>query len=236
MALRFYAETMAKRNLPHKDISPAALSKIARTLYKNISSLSATLQIWRPYVCPLGPIIEAVPVGAKVLDIGCGGGLFLGLLAHFDNKIEGVGFDASSKAIAVARIMAEHHPAISRLKFLQQDIDKNWPDGPFDVISMIDVLHHVPLNAQLDVFRKAVAHVKPGGMFLFKDIATTPCWRAMANQLHDLILAQQWVQHIPQARILEWAAESDLTLAGNTPRHINALWYAHEFMIFKKAA
>jgi 2-polyprenyl-3-methyl-5-hydroxy-6-metoxy-1,4-benzoquinol methylase len=88
------------------DASPAEVAAVARSLYPEGPFLMRLMQRWRPYICPFGPLIDQVPADASVLDVGCGGGLFLGLLRAGRRLREGLGFDASRPAIAIAQAMA----------------------------------------------------------------------------------------------------------------------------------
>jgi SAM-dependent methyltransferase len=73
------------------------------------------------------------------------------------------------------------------------------PRGPFDVGSLIDVMHHVPPVEQQGLFAGAAKRVRPGGVF-YKDMRVKPRWKAWANRLHDLALARQWNSHRLSAR------------------------------------
>jgi len=99
---------------------------------------------------------------------------------------------------------------------------------------LIDVMHHVPVAAQRDVFRKAAQVLKPGARLVYKDIALRPKWRAWANTLHDLILARQWVHYVPMATVLEWGAAEGLVPVCSYG--VKRLWYGHEFAVFVRPA
>jgi SAM-dependent methyltransferase len=216
-------------------LTPKDMSAIARDLYSGTHGLRKVIQVWRPYICPFDIIIKSVTKGSSVFDIGCGGGLFLGLLAHLDPSITGTGIDASSNAIELARQMALRHPSGARLKFDARDDTDEWPEEHFDIVTMIDVLHHVPPKVQQNVFLAAASRVSPGGRLLFKDMAARPFWNVYANKLHDALLARQWVHHIPIQRVLEWAQEANLTPGAGTPKSIKTFWYAHEYTCFEKS-
>lgn len=169
-----------------------------------------------------------------MLDAGCGGGLFLALLAHEGKLARGVGFDVSAAAIDLASAMAKGAGHHGRLEFVRLDIGEPWPEGPFDVVSLIDVMHHVPPAAQRECFVTAASRLAPGGTLIYKDMARRPRWRALANRLHDLALARQWIHYAPIDRVEGWAAETGLELTGAS--QFTRLWYAHELRIFRRAA
>lgn len=214
------------------DMTPQAAAAIARRLYVTGPALWRRMQYWRPYICPFGDLAGLVPSGARLLDVGCGGGLFLGILAYVCRIRGGIGFDSNAAAIALARTMTLQLPACHGLVFERLSVEDPWPYGTFDVVSMIDVMHHVPPADQPGLFAAAVTHVVPGGLLIYKDIAPVPRWRAFANRLHDLLLTRQWVQYGAAGQIERWAGAQGLALVSR--RRIDMLWYGHDLAVFRK--
>jgi 2-polyprenyl-3-methyl-5-hydroxy-6-metoxy-1,4-benzoquinol methylase len=185
----------------------------------------------RPYISPFDRLIECVPEGSSVLDVGCGAGLFLGLLAATGRRFSGVGFDASAGAIRAARAMAGRVKDLgfeADLRFEHLDVRAPWPRGPFQVVSIIDVMHHVPLPSRRSVLELARAALQPGGLLIYKDIGDRPRWRAFANCLHDLVMTREWVRYTPLCDVKSWA--SDLGVEPIGVERINRLWYGHDLM------
>ncbi len=171
-----------------------------------------TLRHWRPTICPYHILIDQVPPSVRVLDVGCGAGLFLGMLAA-DNRIDGgLGFDSSAPAISMASSMARELPEAHALSCQCLDATQPWPKGEVDLISLIDVMHNVPPAAQRGVFAEAAARAAPGKWFPYKDMARRPLWRAIANRLHDLVVAREWIHYVDFQDILRWGAKEGLTV------------------------
>ena len=209
------------------------MSRLAREYYSECPPAYRSLQTLRPRICPFAEIIAAVPKGARVLDVGCGGGVFLALLTHFDTTCTGSGIDTNPTAIAAAQEMQAHHPQGQALSFESLRIDQPWPKGPYDVVSMIDVLHHVPPGTWKDVICMAAERVQPGGIFLVKEMASRPLWFALASKIHDLLVAREWIHLIPFDLMRGLAEGCGLTL--ETEQRIDMLWYRHELTVFRKA-
>ena len=213
----------------------ASLSRRARQLYGDASGFAVALQKLRPFICPFGRLIEQVPPGSMVLDVGCGAGLFLGLLAADHRIVRGVGFDSSTTAIALANRMRANVPREVSLEFVVANAIDSWPaEEHFDVVSLVDVMHHIPRALQSRVLSYAIDRVRPGGLLLYKDMALHPRWRAWCNQAHDLLLARQWIHHVPIGQVERQAAAAGLHVAarGSATR----LWYAHEWRVFQRSA
>lgn len=168
-----------------------------------------------------------------MLDVGCGSGLFLGLRAQVD-CVNGIGFDTSEKAIRAANAMRQHQSGASNLRFLSIDAKDDWPgeNGSFGVVSMVDVMHHLPQGIRREVIRRACARVAPGGVFLYKDMCIHPAWRRGMNRLHDLLMARQWIHEEPIGQVEAWAREEGMELVRED--RINRWWYGHELRVFRK--
>ena len=223
--------TTASAPLQNRDLKAAA-----KRLYADASGPGRTIQSLRPYICPFTRLLDFVPPHARVLDIGCGAGLLLALAADTRPLGASVGFDSSGKAIDVAKLAAKRLSAEGKSvpEFVRLDVRDPWPAGTYDVVAMIDVLHHVPVPAQQSAIMQAVAAVPPGGTFVYKDIAPRPRWRAWMNRLHDLVMARQWIHYVFADRVVEWATAGGLTL-----RHrewIPQLWYGHDLLVFDRPA
>jgi 2-polyprenyl-3-methyl-5-hydroxy-6-metoxy-1,4-benzoquinol methylase len=211
------------------------LALLARQLYVGGPYVLRKMMHYRIVICPFERLIPHVAPGASVLDVGCRSGLFLALLSGTVADVAGVGFDSSVPAIDLAVRMAEQVKLLelrAELRFIQLDVAAPWPDGLFDVVSLVDVLHHVPPAYQRSVIETATAHVKPGGVLLYKDMANQPAFHAWMNRLHDLVVARQWIHYLPISSVDKWAKE--FGLAPTHAETLSRLWYRHELRVFRK--
>lgn len=107
---------------------------------------------------------------AKVLDVGCGGGLLAESMALRGAQVTGI--DRSPKALSIARVHAEQSGAT--LDYQENDAE-TWAQthqDTYDAVTCLEVLEHVP-----DVPRAVQAcaeMVKPGGLFFFATLNRTP--------------------------------------------------------------
>ena len=214
-------------------ITTRDVAAIARRLYAEGPVFQRTLKQLRPHICPFEDLIVQVPRDSSVLDVGCGAGMFLALLASFGRLGEGHGIDVNQAAIDLANRMTNKLDAATPLRFERVDPEDPWPEGAFDVVCMIDVMHHIAPGQQAAVFEQAGSRLRPGGLFLYKDMAERPLWQAWANRLHDLVLAREWIHYLPLADALSHAADAgfEVIVQGGASR----LWYAHEWVIFRLA-
>jgi 2-polyprenyl-6-hydroxyphenyl methylase / 3-demethylubiquinone-9 3-methyltransferase len=97
----------------------------------------------------------------RILDVGCGGGIFSEALARGGADV--IGFDASRRSIQAARDHAER--SALRIDYRIALAEEFDPPGVFDAVAALDVLEHVEnIDRTLDMCASALA---PGGTFLF---------------------------------------------------------------------
>jgi trans-aconitate methyltransferase len=101
-------------------------------------------------------LLGAVPSDCRrALDVGCGLGTFARKLATRSSHVDALDQDA---VIQRARSLS---PAVEHLHFVHADFMTWTADEPYDFISMIAVVHHLPLRSAL---MKASALLRPGGV------------------------------------------------------------------------
>jgi 2-polyprenyl-3-methyl-5-hydroxy-6-metoxy-1,4-benzoquinol methylase len=209
------------------------LAQIARNTYAgDPDTKTRLLQGLRPYICPFHDIIPAIAPSARVLDVGCGAGLFLLLLAQLGRLDRGLGFDVSGAAIRAGARAAKRVGAMDRLAFEHRSIEAGFPPGDWNVVSVIDVIHHVPRAAQPAFIASLCDAVQPGGRLVIKDMVTRPRWRAAANIFHDLVMAGQWAQHAAPETIEALAEQRGFKTVRRS--RINTLWYGHWSLVMER--
>jgi 2-polyprenyl-3-methyl-5-hydroxy-6-metoxy-1,4-benzoquinol methylase len=216
----------------HHTLDAARLSEIAKDIYVEGGVISRKLQHWRPYICPFERLIGHVQKGSRVLDVGCGAGLLLCLMAALEHEFEGVGFDVSQRAIDLARRAAERmatwRPRV-KLSFECLDPEEAWPHGTFDVVFLIDVLHHIRRESKHAFLRQAISKLNKGGVLVYKDMCRRPWWKAQANRIHDLVIAHQWISYVPVEMVERWAQFEGKGVI--VREDLNRFWYGHELRI-----
>ncbi len=98
----------------------------------------------------------------KIIDVGCGTGeLALGLAAKLGSRAVVLGIDRNDKSLDVAKERAKKWK-INNVAFKHVDLTKDkFPDGPFDFVFSIGVIHHIPETKKM--FGKLVKITKTGG-------------------------------------------------------------------------
>jgi 2-polyprenyl-6-hydroxyphenyl methylase / 3-demethylubiquinone-9 3-methyltransferase len=104
--------------------------------------------------------------GARVLDVGCGGGILAEAMARRGARVTGI--DLSEKALRVAEL----HLHESKLDISYQKSSVEDFTGEFDVITCMELLEHVPEPAGM--VAACARLVRPGGKVFFSTINRNP--------------------------------------------------------------
>lgn len=110
----------------------------------------------------------SVPEGARILDVGCGGGLLSNPLAAAGYHVKGVDRSAASLAAARTRI-PEGADATYDVGDALALAEK---PASYDVVLMMDLLEH--LDAPSLAVAEAARTLKPGGLLIFHTFNRTP--------------------------------------------------------------
>lgn len=216
-----------------RTLDPVTIQRLASPLYAGAGSAKVRLmQAYRSHICPLHEVIGEVPSQASVLDVGCGHGLLLNLMASLGRIDRGHGFDVAEPAIAIARQVAEEHRLSSVVSFEHRTVEQGIPDLGHAVVTVVDVLHHVP-DEHKSAFVSSLCDVVPaGGRLIVKDMVVRPRWRAAANQMHDLVMVRQWVQHVGPEQVESWCSRRGMRVTRRA--HFDTLWYGHWLLVLDR--
>jgi len=141
--------------------------------YRNFSLRARAHILIRFLTCPFLRVVERVPQGAKLLDIGAGHGVFSVLARERGARPVAVDPDARK---------------VRRLDGIKSVI--GYDDcirGTFDAVAIIDVLYKLPIadwDALLDRIRQ---RLKPGGILIIKEHDPTARLKHAINRLQESV-------------------------------------------------
>lgn len=131
----------------------------------------------RYFSAPLLRSLDAVPINARVLDIGAGHGMWPQLIAE-------------ERAARVVALEPDLRKALARFRDPRIRFVAGYDDcirGTFDAVAIFDVLYLMPPEARDAFFGRAFARLRPGGLLLVKDLDPTDRWKAAWNRVQETL-------------------------------------------------
>ncbi|MFO1314984.1 MAG: bifunctional 2-polyprenyl-6-hydroxyphenol methylase/3-demethylubiquinol 3-O-methyltransferase UbiG [Burkholderiales bacterium] len=212
---------------PDANVDPAELAKFSEVAHR-----------WWDPTSEFRPLHEMNPVrvawleqavgglaGKRVLDVGCGGGILAESMAALGASVTGI--DLSEKALGVARLHGLESGIKVDYRAVAAEAFAAEGPPPFEVVTCMELLEHVPDPASLVAACAALA--KPGGSVVFATINRTP--RAYLNAVlgAEYVLqllprgTHDWARFVRPAELAAHARRAGLDLAAMTGVSYNPL-------------
>jgi 2-polyprenyl-3-methyl-5-hydroxy-6-metoxy-1,4-benzoquinol methylase len=169
---------------------------------------------------------------SRILEIGCGFGLFGCYFASRWPEIKYVGLDINTHRIEMAR-EAARRLGLSNAHFEHGDASKPLAiEGEYDAVLMMDLLHHLPDTAKRSLLDAASARLGRGGRLIIKEVTRKPAWKMGFTWLLDVVMTRgfdMWYWDPTQVRA---AVDPELSL--ETYPITDWLPYPHIVYLFSK--
>lgn len=132
--------------------------------------LKALPRIFTDLVLPRLPMLQArFEAGARVLDVGCGGGWALVQLAERFPKVTCVGVDNEPHSIELAQRLIKERGLDARCEARLMEAQRLAEDGAYDVATSFLVIHEIDPTQKVAAFAAVARTLKPGGQFVIFD-------------------------------------------------------------------
>lgn len=208
-----------------------SLSKLlTKYVPKNISVLDRCKIIYRPYITPFVEILSIIPHRSRIFDIGCGNGALLNLIYQTKSPIKIGGIEISKKLVDNANELL--HKTLNNNSENYIEINIKQYDGislpnliGYDVVLLVDVLHHIPKIQLMDFLLSLKQNMKSGSILILKDIDAGKALLVLFNKLHDLIVSQEIGNEISKKRAENFLLQAGFKIKLTTYQRM--LWYPH---------
>lgn len=193
-----------------------------------------TLKIkYRPFICPFDKLLTYAENKKSIFDIGCGSGQFLSLVGKFIpdvNRLEGIEID--ERLVKNARVLTEEFRETKTFNFQKFD-GKSIPDNiaDFELIYLIDVIHHVPKESQIEFIKEIYKKMSIDSILIFKDIdASSPF--VFFNKVHDFVFSGEIGNELSFKKALKIAKETGFHIDESFKQRVFV--YPHYFIVCRK--
>ena len=152
--------------------------------------------------------------GARVLDIGCGGGLLCEALQDLGAEVTGI--DLAPTMLETARLHAAERGVPIDYRLAQAEALAATEPGSFDVVTCMEMLEHVPDPAA--VLTAIAALVRPGGAAFISTLNRTPKSFAQAIVAAEYLFrlvprgTHEYERLIRPSELARWGRAAGLTL------------------------
>jgi 2-polyprenyl-3-methyl-5-hydroxy-6-metoxy-1,4-benzoquinol methylase len=123
----------------------------------------------------------------RILDVGCGFGLFAAYFGQTHPCRSIVGVDPDERRIGIARAVAARL-GLRQHSFVVGDVRDAPLEGAFEAAYVLDVMHHLPQGDQERVLERLRDLLVPGGMLIVKDITTEPRSGLLFTEVLDRLM------------------------------------------------
>jgi 2-polyprenyl-6-hydroxyphenyl methylase/3-demethylubiquinone-9 3-methyltransferase len=162
-------------------LPPSFAVRRSLSRYAGLSPGIRCFVLARYLLAPLARVLAAMPESGRMLDVGCGHGLFANALALGSSARQVVGVDPSGAKITVARASSAGLPNVRFVQGIVQQIDER----AFDAISILDVLYLLPVEEKLAILRACRERIDPNGVLVLKTNDTRPSWKYRVARLQE---------------------------------------------------
>jgi SAM-dependent methyltransferase len=107
----------------------------------------------------------------RLLEIGCGSGIYLRYAAQRNPSLTAVGLELQSSVAVVSRTNLRGWGLENRVKIETGDIREKVPDQPFDIATLYNNIYYFPVAERVKLLTHIGGFLKPGGFLLL----TTCC-------------------------------------------------------------
>lgn len=136
--------------------------------------------------CPFIKIAEHIFRPERILDLGCGNGLFTNYLSLTLEPKEIIGIDICKKNIRIAQSTIAGR---SNIRFMPGDLSDLaaavGDKAGFDHILLIDSLYLLPPSKQREAINQCYRRLKQAGVLFIKAIARSHIWRYRWTVIQD---------------------------------------------------
>ena len=148
-------------------------------------------RVYRPMICPFDTLLNLIPNRQRVLDVGCGIGTFLQLIAEYRAPRSLAGIETDASLLQTSRTVLGQS-RLSEPARLEVYDGTNLPEWicEYKYVFLVDVLHHIPRSRHGQFLSGLFDRLQSGAMLIIKDIDADQRFWVLFNKMHDLLISR----------------------------------------------
>ena len=135
----------------------------------------------------LDEVGQYLPARGRVLDLGCGFGLFSLYYASVSPGLQIEGVDLDARRIAMAR-RAAARLGLDNVRYEVGNAVDFRGGPPFDAVYMLDIVHHIPPQTVRPLMEQIGKALAPGRRLIIKDVDARPAWKRWFTHALDRVM------------------------------------------------
>lgn len=147
---------------------------------------------------PFYQLVKIIPKQGKLLDVGCGFGYLIKLLAERNSQQNIFGYDISPEKIRVA----------GRLLRKYKNVRLSWPKSKVDIITVIDVLYLLTDSQKLKLLRKLGRKLRRAGKLIIATVPKEPSWEYYLAWLQEWLMVKLLGKTESQEKVISFETEN----------------------------
>lgn len=203
----------------------------ALALYKEQGLGTALHTRIRHWLCPLEAVEAHVPRVGRVLDVGCGHGLFTVLMALSSPERDVLGVDPSPAKIAAAQRAGVQVPNATFMEGTADDA----PPGPYAAVTITDVLYLLPRDVKAAILRRCHQVLAPDGVLVLKTNDKRPRWKYAVAYAQEVLMTTLGLT-LSEHGLHFFSSEEHLALLDEVgfaaERHVLPSWTPYPHVVF----
>jgi SAM-dependent methyltransferase len=175
---------------------------------------------------------QYIPSTGRVLDLGCGFGLFSLFFASSVPSRRLLGVDLNQRRISMAKRSADRL-RLGNVEFVEADADDAKLPPELACVYMLDLLHHLPETKVAPLLSRVHGALVTGGTLLIKDVDTRPFYkRWFTLWLDRLMVGMEPIRYWSAEEMIDMLEDQGFTVYSHELRDI--LPYPHRLYICRK--
>jgi 2-polyprenyl-3-methyl-5-hydroxy-6-metoxy-1,4-benzoquinol methylase len=141
----------------------------------------------QPFLEEIG---QYLPQNGRILDLGCGFGLFSLYFALTAPGRSIVGIELDRRRVEYARASAKRL-GLTNARYECGDAVGWRSNEVFDAIYLLDLIHHLPVEDVPGFLEVIRSRLRPGGILLVKDVSDKPAYKRLFTLFLDRLMVNK---------------------------------------------